>query len=548
MRKILVIFLIIAASISGQEITWTDITSNYLLPHGIKVFSGTRTSPKLAIWYIDVDLNNEELVVRPYISESPKSVPSFCSSVGAYMAVNGGYFGGSASYSAVVYPSVVKAQNVASLVRNSQSYPVMRSFFHLKEDRNCSVDWIYHFGGEPEDIYSYSEPLPYLYNDPTPKPAPSQSDGISIDDILCGIGGGPTLVKNGEINITYNEEIFWGSGVGYDNSDPRTAVGYTDDNHVIMLTADGRQTISEGVGLPELAQIMIDLGCTEAMNLDGGGSTQMAIDNTYLNNPSETRAVPTILAVTHVDSLPVAQEPTFEKIIDTGDPEAEIIGTGWFESANAGYWGDTKALLHALDPPVSFVKFTPDLPAEAEYEVWAWWVASSNRCRNTPFVIEHAAGSDVVFADQTANGSSWQYLGTWTFNPSGAEISVSSEGFGGGTYVVADAVKIISYDDLQTGSKSDKNLYYPQEWILDNNFPNPFNPETKITFYVPERNYLKLSLLDVLGREIKALAEGYYERGSYSVTVDGADLSSGIYFYHLQSDSYSEVKKMTLLK
>ncbi len=46
-----------------------------------------------------------------------------------------------------------------------------------------------------------------------------------------------------------------------------------------MIVADGRQAVSQGVGLPELAQIMINLGCVEAMNLDGGGSTQMAVGN-----------------------------------------------------------------------------------------------------------------------------------------------------------------------------------------------------------------------------------------------------------------------------
>ncbi|MEZ4761958.1 MAG: phosphodiester glycosidase family protein [Calditrichia bacterium] len=72
--------------------------------------------------------------------------------------------------------------------------------------------------------------------------------------------------------------MFFGSGVGFDNGDPRTAVGFTADNRVIMLVADGRSsTWSNGVSLPELANIMIELGCVEAMNLDGGGSSQMAL-------------------------------------------------------------------------------------------------------------------------------------------------------------------------------------------------------------------------------------------------------------------------------
>lgn len=169
------------------------------------------------------------------------------------------------------------------------------------------------FGNNVNDIYKFPEPMPYTNNQQTPLPPPQQSAGTVYSNLLVGIGGAPTLVKNGQVNVTYNEEIMWGSGVGYDNRDPRTAVGYTANNHVILIVADGRQINSEGVGLPELAQIMIGLGCVEAMNLDGGGSTQMAIGNQYVNNPSEQRAVPTILAITHKDSLHLPPTIQFEK-------------------------------------------------------------------------------------------------------------------------------------------------------------------------------------------------------------------------------------------
>ena len=206
-------------------------------------------------------------------------------------------------------------------------------------DRTFNVEWIYHYGNNVSDIYRFDEPMPYTNNQQTPLPPPLQANGNQYQNLLVGIGGAPTLVKNGQVNVTYNQEIMWGSGVGLDNGDPRTAVGYTEDNHVIMIVADGRQVTSQGVGLPELAQIMIDLGCVEAINLDGGGSTQMAVGNQLVNNPSESRAVPTILTVTHKDSLKLPPIPQYEKIIDTGDPECNLIGSGWFTSANSGFWG-----------------------------------------------------------------------------------------------------------------------------------------------------------------------------------------------------------------
>lgn len=312
MKKILLLTVLLTTICFSQPITWTEITSNYTLPAGIKVFSGERSSPILKIFYIDVDMNNPDLVIHPYIG-SNKTVNNFVPSVGAYAGINGGFFGGSSSYSAVIYPYEVKAQNVTAVTRNSQSFPVVRSFFGMNFNRTFDVKWIYHYGNNVSDIYEFDQPMAYTNNQTNPLPAPEQSTGSVYDNLLVGIGGAPTLVKNGQVNVTYDQEVMWGSGVGYDNGDPRTAVGYTTDNHVIMIVADGRQAASQGVGLPELAQIMIDLGCVEAMNLDGGGSTQMAVGNQLVDMPSESRAIPTILTVTHKDSLKLPPTPQYEK-------------------------------------------------------------------------------------------------------------------------------------------------------------------------------------------------------------------------------------------
>ncbi|HDT12484.1 MAG TPA: phosphodiester glycosidase family protein, partial [Candidatus Marinimicrobia bacterium] len=285
--------LLTVVSLSAEAIAWTDTTAHFSFPAGIKLFYGRRNSPALNIWVLDVDLNHRDLAVRPYITTSTANVRTLALRFNVYAAVNGGYFGGATSYSAVIYPNELKAKNIGAVTRNSQSYPLMRSLFSVNEEGKPAVDWIYHYGSNPEQTYRFDEPMSYIYNDPNPKPAPSSAGGTPMDDILVGIGGGPTLVKNGQVHVTYNEEIMWGSGVGLDNADPRTAVGFTADNHVIMVTADGRQTVSQGVSLPELAQIMISFGCVEAMNLDGGGSAQMAVPGININTPSENRSVPT---------------------------------------------------------------------------------------------------------------------------------------------------------------------------------------------------------------------------------------------------------------
>lgn len=545
MKKIICLLFLIASVTFSQSITWTEVTSNYTLPAGIKIFSGERVSPVLKIFYIDVDMNNPNLVIHPYIG-SNKTVNNFVPFVGAYAGINGGFFGGSSSFSAVVYPYEVKAQNVAAVTRNSQSYPVIRSFFGMNFDRTFNVKWIYHYGNNVSDIYRFDEPMPYTNNQTTPLPPPLQADGNPYQNLLVGIGGAPTLVKNGLVNVTYNQEIMWGSGVGYDNGDPRTAVGYTANNHVIMITADGRQAVSQGVGLPELAQIMINLGCIEAMNLDGGGSTQMAVGNQLVNTPSESRPVPTILTVTHKDSLKLPLVPQFEKVIDTGDPECILIGSGWFTSANPGYWGNTPAYLNPLGDGSSSAKFSLGLNAEAQYEVYGWWVSSSNRCTDTPFIIKHKTGTDTVRVNQVQNGSEWKLIGTYQFSADTSQKVIITNAGTSGTYVVADAIRLLSYDPA-TPVEEEKNPV-PTEFLLNQNYPNPFNPNTTISWQSHVSSWQTIRVYDILGNQVTTLIDEYRNAGKYEVVFNADKLSSGIYFYTLRSGNIVETKSMILIK
>ena len=96
------------------------------------------------------------------------------------------------------------------------------------------------------------------------------------------LSGGPYLVKDGEIYIDTTAEKLTAIG----GRNPRTAIGYTKDNNLILLTADGREEASIGLTLNELANIMKQLGCLNAMNLDGGGSTVMYVNGKVVNKPS----------------------------------------------------------------------------------------------------------------------------------------------------------------------------------------------------------------------------------------------------------------------
>ena len=107
-------------------------------------------------------------------------------------------------------------------------------------------------------------------------------------DVNHIISGGPYLVKNGDVYVDMTDQKL--ASIGGRN--PRTAIGYTRDNNLIMLTADGREGSSIGLTLVELANLMKELGCINAMNLDGGGSTVMYINGEVVNKPATQGGIP----------------------------------------------------------------------------------------------------------------------------------------------------------------------------------------------------------------------------------------------------------------
>jgi len=88
----------------------------------------------------------------------------------------------------------------------------------------------------------------------------------------------------------------------------------------------------------------------------------------------------------------------------------------------------------------------------------------------------------------------------------------------------------------------------PKQFALEQNYPNPFNPTTTISYQLPVASQVSLKVYDVLGREVMTLVNGKQEAGVYNLSLNGATLSSGIYFYRLQSGNFVQTKKMMLVK
>lgn len=92
------------------------------------------------------------------------------------------------------------------------------------------------------------------------------------------------------------------------------------------------------------------------------------------------------------------------------------------------------------------------------------------------------------------------------------------------------------------------NNQTPVKYKLFQNYPNPFNPSTKILYQIPAPGLVKIIITDVTGREVAVLENQFKKAGNYEVIFDGRNFASGVYFYKLEAEHFTETKKMVLIK
>ncbi len=106
--------------------------------------------------------------------------------------------------------------------------------------------------------------------------------------------------------------------------------------------------------------------------------------------------------------------------------------------------------------------------------------------------------------------------------------------------------KVVDFPSLRRSQAG--NISIPQEYELFDNFPNPFNPTTIIRYGLPGDGFVTLKIYDILGREVATLVNEYKAAGTYNVTFNASNLSSGVYIYRLKSGDFVASKKLLLLK
>lgn len=445
----------------GQSQTIGTLQWNELsfanLPPSVKVFETNTPFPDgspLHATYTVIDLSdpNLELLIDNVHPDGPRITPQQYADrqeEPVYVATNGGFFTNSGlsvnlliqdgEFIARGQEGVSRVSNVTG--RDTTYYPTWTAW-GLLPDGTQEIVWTWPAGqGDEQFAIRFPEPYPNSL-DKLPLPVPTlegyQDDTTNIVgtvwEVKTATGGTPSLVVNGEIRVSEEELI---NCPGLCGKNPRTAIGYTADNQLILMVVDGRQAeLSVGATLPELAQMMQSVGCFGAINLDGGGSSVMIADqDNVITNPSDAEGMRAVGSALLIKRKPQVYDTDTELVYTE-------VGDAWFASSNAGFFGESGTrLAPAGNGELTAFYVLPEALPAAEYELGAWWVGAGNRSSETPYIIKRRGfAPDTVRIDQSVNTGAFNLIGTYQLAPNDT-IFVSNE-VTNGDFVAIDAIRL----------------------------------------------------------------------------------------------------------
>ena len=284
---------------------WTDVSAEYSgLPEYVKIFKApSKLEGQNAVAFIaDVDLskagfgvwglNDPELLGCSDALKTPSQV--YSAQGNPAVVINGGYFysSGGKNYAAslAVSGGTLLSPNInyASEDWVSIYYPT-RAVFLAHKDGTCEAAWSYFKSASEHWVYQQPAENDWS-NKPLKAPSASFPSAGAKLEAENGIGGGPLLLKDGELRNTFKFELFDGSsGIGPTVRAPRTAIGVTPEKRLVLFVCEGRNQTPDvpGFTTEEVAGILKDYGCSDAINLDGGGSSLMLVCGKELIKPSD---------------------------------------------------------------------------------------------------------------------------------------------------------------------------------------------------------------------------------------------------------------------
>jgi exopolysaccharide biosynthesis protein len=275
------------ASDQRLSMDWKPVEPlNKNLPHGVRVYAGSNKALPILAWYVYIDQKQPNIKTKVVVSDdrtdNRETVSDFANDLGACVVVNGGFFRNDLTPSEhvglLVSNGTIVKPATNSVILNSDRYHTARAAIGFKENGDVDIAWV---TTHDNKLYEWPEPPNHRPGQPA---GPHNYENAKEWKVRDAIGAGPALVVNGNIDVTSDEEAFFAKS--FNEANPRTAAGVTANGALILLVVDGRQADSRGVTLDELSALMLDLGAVDAINLDGGGSSTLVVNNTLVNRPA----------------------------------------------------------------------------------------------------------------------------------------------------------------------------------------------------------------------------------------------------------------------
>jgi N-acetylneuraminic acid mutarotase len=270
----------------------------------------------------------------------------------------------------------------------------------------------------------------------------------------------------------------------------------------------------------------------------GGFGNTGQLDDTYqLDNSYVWQLLLPRTYVPHARSFHTATyDPFYKRVIIFGGQSSKYLDGLWAFSPDSTKW-DSVATTTSLQPEGRYLGST----------------------------VTTQDNQIILFGGRTASGDTndvWQFSiarKKWTQYTVTEEQPAPREGHAAiyrpdeDDMVIFGGKGAISYNDLWSFSRPVTSVEresppLPEDFVLYQNSPNPFNPTTRITFQIPQESYVTLKVFNLLGIEIATLIEGELPAGIHSRVWDAEDTPSGVYVYRLTAGGYTTVKKMVLMK
>ncbi|TAH07881.1 MAG: phosphodiester glycosidase family protein [Sphingobacteriia bacterium] len=318
MRWFSIIFLFLFVTVSGNaQLRWQNVDADFQpLPEGVHIYYSNDSlagKPNIA-YYLSAELKHTNYNFSAQIGSGKRYTPSqyYLQEKLPLLVVNTSFFDfrENRNLNVIIKQGKMLAYNQQCIVgkgRDSLTYiHLFGSAIGINKNREADIAWLYTDSNSRFPLASQNA-IPIVKDSIAryTKKHLSKSSQFKKWKMQTAVGGGPVLVQHGKVQLSNNEELKFVGKAIYDLH-PRTAMGYTANNKLIVLVVEGRNPKrAEGADLLQLGKILLDIGCVEAINLDGGGSSCMLINGKETIKPSDKegqRPIPAVFMIQTISS------------------------------------------------------------------------------------------------------------------------------------------------------------------------------------------------------------------------------------------------------